>query len=116
MCTLRGREGGKEAGLEKGRKKGGKGGREGGREGEHVPIPRMRPVHVLVELANRDVKVQVEGEDDAGEEDHKDSEGSVLEVSQLDLHRSVRGGGREGGKEGRREGGVPVIRTISGRK
>ena len=52
----------------------------------HTPVAPMRTRHVLVHLADGDVEVQVEGQNDTREQHHKHREGRVLEVGQLDLH------------------------------
>ena len=51
-------------------------------------IAMLSPLHVLVDLRNRDVKVEVQAQDHPGEEEDEHREGGVLEVSRLDLHRS----------------------------
>lgn len=43
-------------------------------------------LHVLVDLDNGDVEVEVEGEDGACDEDDEDGEGGIFEIGDLDLH------------------------------
>eukprot|EP00964_Phaeocystis_antarctica_P140356 scaffold105207_cov48-Phaeocystis_antarctica.AAC.1 len=49
---------------------------------------RVRAAHVLIDLAQRNVQVKVEGEDDARDKRDEDGESCVLEVGQLHLHRT----------------------------
>lgn len=48
----------------------------------------MRSAHVLVYERDRENKVQVERVHDVGDEADADCQSSILEVRQLDVHRS----------------------------
>lgn len=50
-------------------------------------ITVVRLVHVVVDLGEGDVEVQIVLEDDAVEKNEKDSKRSILELGQLDIHR-----------------------------
>lgn len=48
----------------------------------------LSSLHVLVDLGNRHIKVEVQAQDRSREENHENREGSVLEIGHLYLHRS----------------------------
>lgn len=50
-------------------------------------IAVVRLVHVVVDLGEGNVEVQIVLEDDAVEEHEEDSKRSILELGQLDVHR-----------------------------
>ena len=50
-------------------------------------VALLRPLDVVVDLGERNVKVERVRQDDPREEDHKDRERRVLKVGKLDLHR-----------------------------
>jgi len=48
----------------------------------------MRCLHILISLRNRDVEIQIEGQDSTCDEHYEDGKGCVLEVCDLDFHGS----------------------------